>query len=71
MLTRENQMLRLRIRELERQIGDLSSLPANAPVTPSGLGVGMGSGMGGEGEVEMGGVGREGEEEGEGEGEKV
>jgi hypothetical protein len=38
MLTRENQMLRLRIRELERQIGEMGSLQANAPVTPSGLG---------------------------------
>jgi len=38
MLTRENQMLRLRIRELERQISDLNAPPANSPATPSNLG---------------------------------
>ena len=36
-LTRENQMLRLRIRELERQINDLNSSQANTPVVPSNL----------------------------------
>ncbi|KIW63216.1 hypothetical protein PV04_10080 [Phialophora macrospora] len=36
-LTRENQMLRMRIRELERQISDLSPSPRNVPVTPSNL----------------------------------
>lgn len=36
-LTRENQMLRMRIRELERQISDLSPSPRNTPVIPSNL----------------------------------
>jgi len=36
-LTRENQMLRMRIRELEKQISDLSSAPANTPAIPSNL----------------------------------
>ena len=37
-LTRENQLLRQRIRELEKQIGDMSpDLPANTPATPSHL----------------------------------
>lgn len=36
-LTRENQMLRMRIRELERQISDLSASPRNSPATPSNL----------------------------------
>ncbi|KIX04089.1 uncharacterized protein Z518_07642 [Rhinocladiella mackenziei CBS 650.93] len=36
-LTRENQMLRMRIRELEKQISELNALPANTPVTPSNL----------------------------------
>ncbi|RVX75997.1 hypothetical protein B0A52_00354 [Exophiala mesophila] len=36
-LTRENQMLRMRIRELEKQIGELSTAPANTPIHPSNL----------------------------------
>lgn len=36
-LTRENQMLRARIRELEKQVNDLNSVPANTPATPSNL----------------------------------
>jgi hypothetical protein len=36
-LTRENQMLRMRIRELERQINDLSASPRNTPIPPSNL----------------------------------
>lgn len=36
-LTRENQMLRMRIRDLEKQISDMSSAPANTPVVPSNL----------------------------------
>jgi hypothetical protein len=36
-LTRENQMLRLRIRELEKQVSELSEIPANTPATPSNL----------------------------------
>ena len=36
-LTRENQMLRMRIRELERQVSDLNASPANRPATPSNL----------------------------------
>ncbi|EXJ70997.1 uncharacterized protein A1O5_05990 [Cladophialophora psammophila CBS 110553] len=36
-LTRENQMLRMRIRELEKQISELTASPANTPVTPSNL----------------------------------
>jgi hypothetical protein len=36
-LTRENQMLRLRIRELERQISDLNSSPRNTPAIHSNL----------------------------------
>ena len=36
-LTRENQMLRMRIRELERQVSDLNASPANTPATPSNL----------------------------------
>ncbi|EEH35178.2 hypothetical protein PAAG_06225 [Paracoccidioides lutzii Pb01] len=37
MLTRENQMLRVRIRELERQVAELSSSAAHAPSTGSPL----------------------------------
>ncbi|KAK2758318.1 hypothetical protein FQN54_004164 [Arachnomyces sp. PD_36] len=37
MLTRENQMLKLRIRELERQVNDLNSSPAHTPATASNL----------------------------------
>ena len=36
-LTRENQMLRMRIRELEKQVNDLNAVPANTPATPSNL----------------------------------
>lgn len=36
-LTRENQMLRHRIRELEKQLGELTAKPANSPSTPSNL----------------------------------
>jgi hypothetical protein len=36
-LTRENQMLRLRIRELERQIGDMNATQANTPSIASNL----------------------------------
>lgn len=36
-LTRENQMLRMRIRDLEKQISELSAAPANTPATPSNL----------------------------------
>lgn len=36
-LTRENQMLRLRIRELERQITDMNPTQANTPPIPSNL----------------------------------
>lgn len=36
-LTRENQMLRMRIRELEKQVSEMSSLPDNTPATPSNL----------------------------------
>lgn len=36
-LTRENQMLRMRIRELEKQVSDLNAAPANTPSTPSNL----------------------------------
>ncbi|KAJ9614217.1 hypothetical protein H2200_002353 [Cladophialophora chaetospira] len=36
-LTRENQMLRMRIRELERQISDLGTSPRNTPTIPSNL----------------------------------
>lgn len=36
-LTRENQLLRSRIRELEKQISELSAAPANTPPTPSNL----------------------------------
>jgi hypothetical protein len=36
-LTRENQLLRSRIRELEKQISELSAAPANIPPTPSNL----------------------------------
>ncbi|KEF57576.1 uncharacterized protein A1O9_05494 [Exophiala aquamarina CBS 119918] len=36
-LTRENQMLRMRIRELEKQISDMSTAPANTPAIPSNL----------------------------------
>ena len=36
-LTRENQMLRLRIRELERQVGEMNSSPANTPAISSNL----------------------------------
>ncbi|KAI1914368.1 hypothetical protein LOZ53_000294 [Ophidiomyces ophidiicola] len=36
-LTRENQMLRLRIRDLERQICELTASPAHMPVAPSNL----------------------------------
>ena len=36
-LTRENQMLRVRIRELEKQMAEVSTAPANTPSTPSNL----------------------------------
>lgn len=36
-LTRENQMLRLRIRELEKQVSEAHASPANTPATPSNL----------------------------------
>ncbi|OAP55033.1 hypothetical protein AYL99_10733 [Fonsecaea erecta] len=36
-LTRENQMLRMRIRELEKQISELTASPANTPAIPSNL----------------------------------
>lgn len=36
-LTRENQMLRLRIRDLEKQLGELAAKPANSPPTSSNL----------------------------------
>lgn len=36
-LTRENQMLRMRIRELEKQLSELTSAPANTPTVPSNL----------------------------------
>ena len=37
-MTRENQMLRLRIRELERQLGEMSpNNQANTPPIPSNL----------------------------------
>ncbi|TPX21714.1 hypothetical protein DIZ76_015676 [Coccidioides immitis] len=36
-LTRENQMLRLRIRELERQVSQLTASPPHMPVAPSNL----------------------------------
>ncbi|KAK5044527.1 hypothetical protein LTR84_010738 [Exophiala bonariae] len=36
-LTRENQMLRLRIRDLEKQVSEMSSAPANTPAVPSNL----------------------------------
>ncbi|KAA6408662.1 MAG: hypothetical protein FRX48_07744 [Lasallia pustulata] len=36
-LTRENQMLRLRIRELERQFNEMNSAQANTPAVPSNL----------------------------------
>ena len=36
-LTRENQMLRLRIRELEKQVSEANAAPANTPATPSNL----------------------------------
>ncbi|KAI4202273.1 MAG: hypothetical protein LQ350_002657 [Teloschistes chrysophthalmus] len=36
-LTRENQMLKLRIRELERQLNEGSSVSANSPSVPSNL----------------------------------
>ena len=36
-LTRENQMLRMRIRDLEKQISELNAMPANTPATPSNL----------------------------------
>lgn len=36
-LTRENQMLRLRIRELEKQLAEDSESPANTPSVPSNL----------------------------------
>jgi len=36
-LTRENQMLRMRIRELEKQIAEMSTAPANTPPMPSNL----------------------------------
>ncbi|EXJ82500.1 hypothetical protein A1O3_06313 [Capronia epimyces CBS 606.96] len=36
-LTRENQMLRMRIRELEKQLSELSAAPANTPSIPSNL----------------------------------
>ncbi|KAL8853816.1 MAG: hypothetical protein Q9221_001287 [Calogaya cf. arnoldii] len=37
MLTRENQMLKIRIRDLERQLNDGSSATANSPSNPSNL----------------------------------
>lgn len=37
MLTRENQMLKMRIRELERQLNDGSSVTTNSPSNPSNL----------------------------------
>ncbi|KAL9024853.1 MAG: hypothetical protein Q9196_006212 [Gyalolechia fulgens] len=37
MLTRENQMLKMRIRELERQLHDGSSVTTNSPSNPSNL----------------------------------
>jgi hypothetical protein len=36
-LTRENQMLRMRIRELEKQVNEAHAAPANTPATPSNL----------------------------------
>ncbi|KIV83377.1 hypothetical protein PV11_05408 [Exophiala sideris] len=36
-LTRENQLLRSRIRELEKQVAEMSAAPANTPPTPSRL----------------------------------
>lgn len=36
-LQRENQMLRLRIRELEKQLSEKTGSPANTPSTPSNL----------------------------------
>lgn len=36
-LTRENQMLKMRIRELEKQITELNAAPANTPAIPSNL----------------------------------
>lgn len=36
-LTRENQMLRLRIRELEKQVADLNGVPSNGTLTQSNL----------------------------------
>ena len=36
-LTRENQMLRLRIRELERQINEMNATQANTPPIASNL----------------------------------
>ena len=36
-LTRENQMLRMRIRDLEKQVNELNAVPANTPSTPSNL----------------------------------
>lgn len=36
-LTRENQMLRVRIRDLEKQVNDMNAAPANTPATPSNL----------------------------------
>lgn len=36
-LTRENQMLRMRIRELEKQASEAHAVPANTPATPSNL----------------------------------
>ncbi|MCJ1479154.1 hypothetical protein MMC13_007838 [Lambiella insularis] len=37
-LTRENQMLRMRIRELERQVNAINAAPPTEPTTPSNLG---------------------------------
>ncbi|KPI34718.1 uncharacterized protein AB675_9430 [Cyphellophora attinorum] len=36
-LTRENQMLRMRIRDLEKQLAEANTSPANTPSTPSNL----------------------------------
>ncbi len=36
-LTRENQMLRMRIRDLEKQVNELNTVPANTPSTSSNL----------------------------------
>ncbi|KAG6997722.1 hypothetical protein G7Y79_00038g074810 [Physcia stellaris] len=53
-LTRENQMLRMRIRELERQLQEGNSMFTNSPVTPSNLAA---SPIDGESDVQGHGVG--------------